>query len=473
MRTRHPSFPRLASALLAVALSGCSEGARIQALPQVITFAPAPRPAVGQSTVTVSATASSGLPVRYASRTPASCAVDATSGQVTASATGRCTVAANQPGSDVWAAAPQATQDVDFVLAGVVTFGPAPVMGVHDLATVIAEESSGRPVTFTSTTPVACAVDAGSGLVSAIAEGPCTVFARAGDVVASLTFPIAAPSGPAAPGAPSGAVASAGDGPSAALVRVGGVRAGGLPVTGWEVASVPPGLGATGVTLPVRVDCPSSCAGYRFSVVARNAVGASPPSAPGDLVTRYRVVATFHEPDTRPNDSIFVGTFSLNASAGEVSGLRGELGEAMTGGPVPYPDDTMTWLVLAHPLSAIPVTVDGASGWLVTTFRLDATATFTSDPRFGGTDGWAPGSGSGLHAGFPGANPGNAYVRIFVNAGDPTAAPTRGQLDRLAYADCAPGGMMGATCMTGTSVAGYGTVGTMGGQPVAQVTTRD
>ncbi len=32
--------------------------------------------------------------------------------------------------------------------------------------------------------------------------------------------------------------------------------------------------------------------------------------------------------------------------------------------------------------------------------------------------------------------------------------------------------MMGATCMTGTTEAGYGTIGTMGGRPVSQVTTR-
>ena len=62
---------------------------------------------------------------------------------------------------------------------------------------------------------------------------------------------------------------------------------------------------------------------------------------------------------------------------------------------------------------------------------------------------------------------------IFVNPADPTAAPGQGQIDRLAYADCAPGGMMGSTCMTGTTVAGYGTVGSMGGFPLRQVTTRD
>jgi len=128
---------------------------------------------------------------------------------------------------------------------------------------------------------------------------------------------------------------------------------------------------------------------------------------------------------------------------------------------------------LGYQLSSETVTLDGTAGWLVATFRLGSTNTLSSDPRYGGTDGWAPGTGMGLYYGYPGANPGNSYARIFVNAADPTLAPTQGQLDKLAYADCATGGMMGASCMTGTSVAGYGTVGTMGGYPASQVTTRD
>jgi hypothetical protein len=144
----------------------------------------------------------------------------------------------------------------------------------------------------------------------------------------------------------------------------------------------------------------------------------------------------------------------------------------MTGGRTPYPDDTMTWLALGHQLAALPVTLDGDDGWLVATFLQPSTDTLSTDPALGGTDGWEPGSGSALHFGYPGSNPGNAYAMVFVNAADPTAVPSQAQLDRLAYADCAPGGMMGATCMTGTSVAGYGTIGSMGGYPFSQVTTQ-
>lgn len=54
---------------------------------------------------------------------------------------------------------------------------------------------------------------------------------------------------------------------------------------------------------------------------------------------------------------------------------------------------------------------------------------------------------------------------------NPLTALTTSQINKLAYADCAPGGMMGAVCMTGTSEAGYGSVGTMSGYPVSQKIT--
>jgi hypothetical protein len=139
-----------------------------------------------------------------------------------------------------------------------------------------------------------------------------------------------------------------------------------------------------------------------------------------------------------------------------------------------YPNDDMTWLSLNHQLSAVYDASLG--GLLVTTFLNSNTNTFSTNPAFGGTNGWAPGSTTGTYYGFPTAstgiaNPGNAYAMIFVNTTNPLASLTQAQIDKLAYADCAPGGMMGATCMTGTTVAGYGETGTMGGYPVSQTIT--
>jgi len=461
------------TALAGGALEACDKGPRIEALPQTITFAPAPSPAVNDVSATVSATASSGLPVRYSTRTPSVCSVDAQSGLLSANASGTCTIAANQPGDSRYDAAPPVTQDVAFLFQGVITFASAPSLGVYDQASVTATESSGLPVSYGTATPAVCSVDGGTGLVVALSAGDCTIVASAGQAQASQTIPVSTPSGPVPPGAPSGVTVTAGSAPGTVAVRIGALQAGGSPITGYVVTSSPSGVTATGATLPITATCPSTCSGYRFSVAATSAVGAGPPSGLADIVTVYRVVATFREPDTQPNDSIFVGTFTFDASAGAVTGLQGKLSEAMTGGPTPYPNDSMTWVLLAHQLSSLPVTLDGVQGWLVTAFRLDTTHTLAQDPKYGGTDGWEPGSGMGLYYGYPAANPGNAYVRIFVGWSDPTAAPTQGQLDSLAYADCAPGGMMGATCMTGTSVAGYGMVGTMGGYPMSQATMKE
>jgi hypothetical protein len=60
---------------------------------------------------------------------------------------------------------------------------------------------------------------------------------------------------------------------------------------------------------------------------------------------------------------------------------------------------------------------------------------------------------------------------IFVNTTDPTTALVQAQIDKLAYADCTAGGMMMNTCMTGTSMMGYGRMGTMMGVPTSQVVT--
>lgn len=473
MRSPTKLARNLVLASLAIAsLGGCDEGPRIEARPQTITFAPAPSPAVNQSSATVSATASSGLPVRFTSRTSVVCSVDAGSGAVTAATSGTCTIAAGQSGDSLYAAAIPVTQDVTFMFQGVIEFSPAPSLAVHDLATVTAVETTGLPVSYAGASPSVCSVEGATGLVVALAQGDCTIVASSEDVQASLTFAIAAPSGPTAPGAPSGVSASAGDAPGSVVVRIGAVEAGGSPITGYAITSSPPGVTASSGTAPITANCPSSCTGYRFSVAVGNAVGMGPVSGLGDMITGYDVVATFREPDTQPNDSIFVGSFTFNASSGVVSGLQGRLSESMTGGPTPYPNDSMTWVDLGNQLSSLPVTLDGSEGWLVTTFHLGSTDTLSSDPKFGGIDGWTPGTGSALHWGFPGANPGNSYVRIFVDAAEPTAVPTQARIDKMAYADCAPGGMMGSTCMTGTSLAGYGTIGSMGGFPVTQVTTR-
>jgi hypothetical protein len=180
--------------------------------------------------------------------------------------------------------------------------------------------------------------------------------------------------------------------------------------------------------------------------------------------TTYHITTTWFEPETQPHDTLFQGSFVYDEHEHTVSGLQGLLSESMTG------DTGLVWLTLGYQLKSWHD--DGLGGTFAAVFRNDNTNTFWTGA---GGDGWSPEAGidaGGVYFGFPkpGNNPGNAYALVFV-PDDPTSALTQAQLDKLAYADCAPGGMMMAACMTGTSLAGYGSVGTMQGVPLSQTIT--
>lgn len=474
------------TALTVLSLCGCygsGDGPAIGALPQTISFGTAPPLALGDTAI-VKATASSDLAVSYSSTTPTVCSVQSGTGVVTARTAGTCIIAANQSGNSNYAPAAQVTQSLPVIVNPnqTISFGAEPVLTLFGTATVTATASSGLPVTYSSTTLTVCAVDGSTGLVTDLTAGVCTVAAnQAGDsnfnpapqVTQSIT--VSVPPAVTVPGAPTGVAATAGSTANSVIVTVGATDSGGSPVTGYTVTSTPAGITATGSGSPLTVTCPSTCSGYTFSVFASNAIGSGAPSARTDVITTYNVLETFYEPDTQPNNSIFSGSFTFNATTGTVSNLHGLLSESMTGGPVGYPNDTMSWLPLNNQLSAAPVTVGGIEGLLVTTFLLPTTNTFTT--MYGG-NGWSPGSGFATYYGYPDApNPkaggvGNAYAMIFVNTAHPTAPLTQAQIDKLAYADCAAGGMMSSVCMTGTTIAGYGTVGSMSGHPISQTITK-
>ena len=471
----------LAAGLL-VGCGGGGDGPAIEARAQTIQFDVATPMLSLLGSATVSATASSGLTVSYASTTPAECSVESSTGVVTAIAIGTCTMAANQAGNTTFAPAPQATQAIPVTVNPhqAISFAAAPALSWLGTATVAATASSGLSVRYNSATPLVCSVIGTTGLVTNLAAGTCTITAdQAGDAnyyaapQVTQTLTVSMPAGITVPGAPTGVTATVGNAINAVTLSIGATDSGGSPVTGYTVTSSPSGITATGTASPISVTCASTCTGYTFSVAATNLMGQGAPSTATDVLTHYNVVETFHEPDTQPRDSIFIGSFTLNSSTRTVSNLQGILSESMTGDQRAYPDDNMTWLPLKHQLSAVydPV-LDGV---LVTTFLNSHTSTFTT--TFGG-DGWSPQAGvnaGGVYAGFPkpASNPGNAYAMIFVNTANPLAALTQAQINKLAYADCAPGGMMGAVCMTGTTVAGYGAIGTMSGYPVSQTMTKN
>jgi hypothetical protein len=462
-------------------LFGCGDdGPAIEARAQTLSFSAAPALTLGDS-VKVEALASSGLAVRYTSITPDICTVATGTGATAAIAVGLCVVAADQPGDTRFAPARQVRQNLQVLFDPhqTLSFDPPPVLSFGGTARVSATASSGLAVIYSSQTPAVCTVDSRSGLVTNLTLGDCLIAAdqdglpdylAAPQVVQTLT--VSLPGEIKVPDAPREVSATAGGEADRVSVSVGATDSGGSPLTGYLVSAYrysdhsPTAISAAGVTSPLMVSCPSSCAGYVFTVKAVNSLGEGAESSPAEVVTLYEVTATFLEPDTQPKNSIFIGTFSLNSSSQTVLGLHGILSESMTGGKLAYPNDNMNWLALNNQLSSLYDPTLG--GFLVTAFLLETTHTFSDNPAFNGTDGWTPGTGSALYAGFPGTNPGNAYVRIFVNPDDPTAPLNQSQLGMLAYADCSPSGMMGSTCMTGTTLAGYGTLGSMSGYPVSQ-----
>jgi hypothetical protein len=218
-------------------------------------------------------------------------------------------------------------------------------------------------------------------------------------------------------------------------------------------------------------------------------------SAQAQVVT-YDITTTWYEPDYGGVDnSIFAGSFQYNETTHAVTGLQGQLSEAMTD-----MGSGMNWLTLNNQLP------NGSSpsqqySWQVGSFSAYAGTRAANDDLTGGTfatvflnnsslafatsyngatgDGWSPEGGKAVSSRYPTPNPQNASALIFVpddlNAASPTdlawdEATGTGSLglSETAYADNTSGGKMGPVGMTGTSEWAYGSTGTMGAYPLSE-----
>ena len=150
---------------------------------QAITFIPPSQAKAGEP-VTLSASASSGLPVSFASDTPAVCTVAGLT--VTTMTAGECMITASQPGNRDWAPARRVTQSFPVNLAErqvnpaghksqAISFDPPSQTKAGDPVTLSAYSSSGLPVSFASDTPPVCTVS-GSTVITT-AAGACTITA--------------------------------------------------------------------------------------------------------------------------------------------------------------------------------------------------------------------------------------------------------------------------------------------------------
>jgi hypothetical protein len=150
----------------------------VQKIPQTISFTP-PASATIDKLVTLTATASSGLPVTYTTSTPDVCTISGTT--VTASQAGTCTITASQPGDGRYAPADPVTGSIAVQkIPQTISFTPPKDAEARQRIALSASATSKLAVSFTSGTPGVCTIS-GSTLTPAKA-GTCTITAsQAGD----------------------------------------------------------------------------------------------------------------------------------------------------------------------------------------------------------------------------------------------------------------------------------------------------
>jgi len=181
--------------VLALAVSGCN---KMSFLPQgqTISFSQIPSQTLGSAPISLTATASSGLPVSLVSNTPAICTVSgtATGGfQVTLVATGTCSIVATQIGNSTYAAATPVSQSFTVqaapLTAQIITFATPATQTVGTPLTLTATATSGLAVSFASTTQSVCTV---SGTTATfLTAGTCTINAtQAGNSTYAAATPV-------------------------------------------------------------------------------------------------------------------------------------------------------------------------------------------------------------------------------------------------------------------------------------------
>ena len=138
----------------------------------------------------LSATASSGLAIKFASTTPLICTVAGV--KITLLKVGTCTIAASQPGNTDYLAAPAVPNQSFglFILGQTITFDTIPnqILGISpfDIAAPI---SSPLPLGIASTTPLVCRT--ASGLVMLLSTGTCSITAsQAGNAGYTAAAPV-------------------------------------------------------------------------------------------------------------------------------------------------------------------------------------------------------------------------------------------------------------------------------------------
>jgi NHL repeat len=159
---------------------------------QTITFGAISNMALGSAPFTLSATASSSLPVSFASLTTSVCTVSGTT--ATLVAVGTCTIQATQSGNATYSAATPVSQSFQVTqqsqTSQAITFGSLSNMALGSApVTLSATASSGLPVSFAPTTTSVCTVSGSTSTL--VAVGTCTIEAtQAGNATYAAAAPV-------------------------------------------------------------------------------------------------------------------------------------------------------------------------------------------------------------------------------------------------------------------------------------------
>ncbi len=146
----------------------------VHANPQTITFPAISATLTAATTLPLTATASSGLTVSFASTTPAVCTVSGTTANLLTS--GICIVQATQAGNANYAAAALVQQNLVVHLAAqTITFPAVAAQVVGANATLGATASSGLTVSYTSVTNSVCTVSGSTATM--VSAGACVIHA--------------------------------------------------------------------------------------------------------------------------------------------------------------------------------------------------------------------------------------------------------------------------------------------------------
>ena len=166
---------------------------------------------------------------------------------------------------------------------------------------------------------------------------------------------------PTAPGAPTGAFATAGNG-QAMVSFTAPASNGGSPITGYTVTSSPGNIAVPGATSPITVPGLVNGQSYTFTVTAKNTIGTGAPSAPSNAVTPT-TGATAPGPPTGVTATAGNGQATVAFTAPSSDGGSAITGYTVTSTPGDVHVDG----------AASPITVTGLTNGQSYTFKVTAT----------------------------------------------------------------------------------------------------